>query len=444
MRVTSFDAALLPARSTGQPVVVRHSAHLAPDFDVLAARLDRAAEEGVGDILTGAIRDAVEDGTARWLEPRRLRRLGKGRAAGAGRFAEALAGAVEQSGAAGEMLAPDIRRGLIDQVGRTALMLSGGGKLGNYHVGVVATLHARGLLPETLSGASAGALIAAIVGTRTDADLSAMLADGGRAMVADSMGGASDQAAMHLSQHALGRYIARVLPDVTFAQARRRSGRTISIVVASASAGGGGAILNADTTPHLLVRDAVLASCAIPFVYSPVCIRERPPGGRQRLFQDGARWVDGSVWADLPAQPLRSHHDATRLVASVVNPFELPFLLDPVEHGDGLHLLALRSFGLIRACWAGMIGAAAQWLPQPAGLTMLDLWQQLLKQQVEADVIIVPAERLQNLRSLLDHATLPQLLGFVAQGQAATRERMWMIEPMLRLERALRGTHTGR
>ena len=41
--------------------------------------------------------------------------------------------------------------------GRSALMLSGGGALGFYHLGVVKTLLQQGLLPRVISGSSAGA-----------------------------------------------------------------------------------------------------------------------------------------------------------------------------------------------------------------------------------------------------------------------------------------------
>lgn len=52
--------------------------------------------------------------------------------------------------------------------GRTALLLSGGAALGFYHVGVVKALMENALLPRVLSGASAGSIVCAMVGTRTN------------------------------------------------------------------------------------------------------------------------------------------------------------------------------------------------------------------------------------------------------------------------------------
>ena len=52
--------------------------------------------------------------------------------------------------------------------GRTALLLSGGAALGFYHVGVLKTLMENGLMPRVLGGSSAGSILVAMVGTRTD------------------------------------------------------------------------------------------------------------------------------------------------------------------------------------------------------------------------------------------------------------------------------------
>jgi TAG lipase/steryl ester hydrolase/phospholipase A2/LPA acyltransferase len=52
--------------------------------------------------------------------------------------------------------------------GRTALLLSGGAALGFYHVGVVKALIENRLMPRVIGGSSAGSILCAMVGTRTD------------------------------------------------------------------------------------------------------------------------------------------------------------------------------------------------------------------------------------------------------------------------------------
>jgi predicted acylesterase/phospholipase RssA len=55
--------------------------------------------------------------------------------------------------------------------GRTALCLSGGAMMGNYHFGAVKALLETGLLPHIISGTSAGSVIGAMICTRTDEEL---------------------------------------------------------------------------------------------------------------------------------------------------------------------------------------------------------------------------------------------------------------------------------
>lgn len=61
--------------------------------------------------------------------------------------------------------------------GRTALLLSGGAALGYYHIGLAKCLFTEGLLPRVISGASAGSIMAAIIGTHTDEEMLEMIDD---------------------------------------------------------------------------------------------------------------------------------------------------------------------------------------------------------------------------------------------------------------------------
>ena len=59
--------------------------------------------------------------------------------------------------------------------GRAALCLSGGATFSYYHFGVVKALTDHSLLPDVITGTSGGALVAALVSTRTDQELKALL-----------------------------------------------------------------------------------------------------------------------------------------------------------------------------------------------------------------------------------------------------------------------------
>ena len=59
--------------------------------------------------------------------------------------------------------------------GRTALCLSGGATFSYYHFGVCKALLDAGQLPEIITGTSGGALVAALIATRTDEELKQLL-----------------------------------------------------------------------------------------------------------------------------------------------------------------------------------------------------------------------------------------------------------------------------
>ena len=60
-------------------------------------------------------------------------------------------------------------------VGRTALVLSGGGLMGMYHIGVIKILYEENLLPRIITGASVGSLVAAMFATKTWEEIPSLL-----------------------------------------------------------------------------------------------------------------------------------------------------------------------------------------------------------------------------------------------------------------------------
>jgi TAG lipase / steryl ester hydrolase / phospholipase A2 / LPA acyltransferase len=182
-----------------------------------------------------------------------------------------------------------------------------------------------------------------------------------------------------------------------------------------------------------------LASCAVPFVYKPVRIHQRKPDGSLVPFAKGAHWIDGSAHADLPARDLRERYGVTRLIASIVNPFELPLLTDRDYHGPILHNVASTSINLTRSLWSIGLSAIIPVTRQiPVAGRMMSLWKQVLDQRIDADVIIAPGQRFNNPIKLLEQISHEQMSDFIAEGEAAAMARLHLIEPALRIESALR------
>ena len=298
--------------------------------------------------------------------------------------------------------------------GRPALLLSGGGVLGASHVGVVDTLHKAGLLPHVLAGSSAGALVAAVVCTRTPCELSAFLAEWPQSGVLTDLftsffGSLSfrDRAKRLLTSGTLypaaelRANLRRLYGDVTFRQAYMRSQRVLNVSVSATRWGERPRLLNFLTAPNCLVWSAVAASCAFPLLYEPGPLLAIDRHGRfvdlhVPVVLDNAalptaprRWRDGSVEADLPSANIKQLFHTSVTVISQTNPYIISFI-------KTLHLLlpaSLASFLSDEARhWArqGKIVTAA--LQNMLGRRHLQaLWDMLalFSQDIEGDFTIL-------------------------------------------------------
>src|SRR5699024_11421538 len=63
-------------------------------------------------------------------------------------------------------------------------------------------------------------------------------------------------------------------------------------------------LLNQRTSPNVLIRKAVLASCAIPAIYPPVSLWAKNMDGKKVPYIPGRKFVDGSINDDLPIRRL--------------------------------------------------------------------------------------------------------------------------------------------
>lgn len=162
--------------------------------------------------------------------------------------------------------------------GRSALLLTGGGTMAIFHVGVVQALVEHRLLPRIIAGASGGAIVAATVCTRKHEDLisenflnnqTKMIfgEDGRRFMPFDevSLRNLVTKGAMHGAEQLRGE-LRRILGDLTFQEAFDISGRILNIVVVPnrKQKHDPPRLLNYLSAPNVVVWSAVSASCAFP------------------------------------------------------------------------------------------------------------------------------------------------------------------------------------
>ncbi|MDJ0878750.1 MAG: DUF3336 domain-containing protein, partial [Halieaceae bacterium] len=142
--------------------------------------------------------------------------------------------------------------------GRSALMLSGGGVLGFYHLGVVKSLMEHKLLPRVISGSSAGSMIAGVLGTHTDEELEQFFDPKHVSWEAQKEATVVDKMFFGRSPtmdvHEVQSIVERLIPDMTFQEAYEKTGRQISISVAPAEPHQTSRLLNAIASPNVYIR----------------------------------------------------------------------------------------------------------------------------------------------------------------------------------------------
>ena len=326
--------------------------------------------------------------------------------------------------------------------GRSALMLSGGGVLGFYHMGVVKTLLSEGLLPRVISGSSAGALVAAVIGTHTDKELEYFYDPAN--VVSEAEQEASVFSKMFFGANPridvsdLEKMVARMIPDLTFHEAYEKTGRQISISIAPAELHQQSRLLNAITSPNVYVRAAVMASCAVPGVFPPVMLMAKNQHGEAQPYLPNLKWVDGSIADDLPAKRLQRLYSTNHFIVSMVNPIAIPFLNKNGERSALGAALGTMGIGVGREVLNFYRGIAQKrgdsW---PRVNMLVSSLHGLIDQQYSGDINIIPNFSWYNPAKLLSHLSEEDLIELMEGGENSAFPAVEAIRICTRISRTM-------
>ncbi|GAB0495262.1 hypothetical protein MMPV_006561 [Pyropia vietnamensis] len=341
--------------------------------------------------------------------------------------------------------------------GRTALMLSGGASMGLHHLGVAKALLEANLLPRVLSGASAGAIIASILGAFTDAELTAIFAS--PTLVNPRRGtpfafGFFDTATPMTGRlrrflrtgaiydvRCLQASLRENLGDTTFAEAYRRTKRILNVTVTPVRSGDPPLLLNYLTAPNVLIWSAASASSALPVVFAPVTLLAKDPSGTiipyagasggggadgTGVLGGGGEFIDGSIHADVPLARIAELFNVNHFIVSQANP----------------HFTGLRGSPLLRTRLAGVLKAEAQlryWQASQLGLLpqFLRSLFPVLVQPYQGDVTIMSPVQVTDLARLFQNPTPASVHSAMRAGEALTWPAIHIIRHHCLLERTL-------
>lgn len=336
-------------------------------------------------------------------------------------------------------------RHLDTNFGRTALCLSGGATFAYYHFGVVKALLDNGVLPDIITGTSGGALVAALVATRTNEELKQLLIpalahrirachEGFPAWVKRwwKTGARFDTLdwARQCSWFTRG--------SMTFREAYERTGRILNVSCVPSDPHSPAILANYLTSPDCVIWSAVIASAAVPGILNPVVLMKKNKNGSLSPYSFGHKWKDGSLRTDIPVKALNLHFNVNFTIVSQVNPHINLFFFSsrgsvgrPVTHRKG------------RGWRGGFLGSAVEqyvkldlnkWLrvlrhlellPRPLGQDWSQIW---LQQSFSGTITIWPKSVPSDFWNILSDPSTERLARMLHVGQQSAFPKICFIQ----------------
>lgn len=326
--------------------------------------------------------------------------------------------------------------------GRSALMLSGSGTLLYFHLGVAKALWHERLLPAIISGSSGGALIGSVICASSDDELDQLLKPDTLPGL-DEPSGLVDRA-LKIFQHEritaadIWETLEEFLPDYTFEESFKRTGRHMNVSVAPAENHQKSRLLNADTSPNVYMREAVMASTAVPGFFPPVILMAKNDKGERQAYHSSRKWVDGSVSDDLPAKRLARLYGVNHYIVSQTNPLVMPFIDTTKRKTDALSELKYAAIDTART-W---VNAGAAIFEKPLGIfpevqRVTSSALSVINQSYLGDITISPLNKLHNPLKALSWRTREEISQLVADGERATWPRIERVRIQTRISRTL-------
>ncbi|CAB9518892.1 Patatin-like phospholipase domain-containing protein [Seminavis robusta] len=365
--------------------------------------------------------------------------------------------------------------------GRSSLLLSGGAALGFYHAGVVKALMENHLMPRVIGGSSAGSIVCAMVGTRTDEEcLEGMLQGKGThapghsgnmnfnffrpmpvkgtlalqdpkrtwqvfvpiglrtftSVVYDVLTGnrRPQDAFMNDTNH-FRNVCKGNIGNFTFQEAFDRTGRILNIVVTPKSSSDPPRLLNYLTAPHVMVWSAAVASSSLPGVFEANRLMVKDADGTERYESAvGMQFSDGSMENDLPMQQLSEMFNVNHFIISQANPHAVMFAsynqersvwVNPVT--GMLNSLLIFCKDQVRAWLSHLVELVGGRRIAPLFATQRDIGAQFFTQEYEGrecDISLIPWKSHRGLLSAFLHClynpTLDEFHEWVKAAEAET------------------------
>ncbi len=326
--------------------------------------------------------------------------------------------------------------------GRSALMMSGSGTLLYFHLGVAKALWEQRLLPDVISGSSGGAFVGSVICASTAEELDELFEVGIQHDRDHPSGLLRRILALTGTERMrvddVWQALEEFLPDYTFEESFKLTGKHMNVSVAPAENHQKSRLLNADTSPNVFIREAVLASTAIPGFFPPVVLMARNDQGERQAYHGSRKWVDGSISEDLPAKRLARLYGVNHYIVSQTNPYIIPFIDTTKRKTDAVSEVKYAAIDTARA-WinagAAIFEKPLSWVPGVERLANSAL--SVINQSYLGDITISPLSKLHNPLRTLSWRSPEEIADLIDEGEQATWPRVERIRIQTKISRTL-------
>ncbi|KAF9166430.1 hypothetical protein DFQ26_007916 [Actinomortierella ambigua] len=339
--------------------------------------------------------------------------------------------------------------------GSSALLLHGGASFGMYHLGVVKTLFEHGLLPRIISGASTGAIVAALVCVKTDEELPSLFDEGGVDLRAFQKVGVRGNMSRKITRlmtqgylidiNILQKCIEENVGDLTFDEAFKRTKRVLNITVPSSRKSEGPQLLNYITSPNVLISSAACASVAMPGLSSTADLMAKDKWGNiTKWSKSSVKYSNPNttpsvfsygVVSETPLTRLSELFNVNHFIVSQSNPVLVPFMSRGLRDRRAGSVEPTFFARLLKVAFVEVQHRMSQLYN--AGLVAHFFAQFFLEEKVSGDVTIVPEVQLQDFKTLISNPTHASIQYWVLKGEQSTWPFLALLRFRLLIELAL-------
>ena len=333
--------------------------------------------------------------------------------------------------------------------GKSGIVFSGGGGLGNIHLGVLSVLLEEDLLPNVISGASVGSLIVGLIGTKTKEDLMKLNKSFFCDLNFDSFEKIPKRGnlvrkfirflkhGVLLDRYPLKQFFVINSDNLTFLEAYKKTGVKINITVTD-SVYEKFKVLNYITAPNVYLWSACLASCSFPGLMTPTKIMRKTKEGKKEWIPNNKTFTDGTIGADIPKKIISSLFNVKNFIVSQVNPFVVPFLKKRRKKNS--------IFFLFWKIWDGLsqfvFSEFRHRIEQLDHLNLVPkkfiLFYNLLLQKYTGNVNIVPKLGITDYFTVLDNPSKEGFYNGVVKGRGLGYAAVGQIRNFMEIEKKLK------